>query len=105
MDLKNKAFSTRAVHAGERVKPGNYVPVATPIVPSVGYLYESMDELDSVFGNQQPGYVYSRYSSPTVVAFENAMANLESGEAALSFASGMAAVQAALLAAGVKAGS
>jgi cystathionine beta-lyase/cystathionine gamma-synthase len=104
MNLEKKAFSTRAVHAGERVKPGNYIPVATPIVPSVGYLYESMDELDAVFGNQQPGYVYSRYTSPTVAAFENAMANLENGEAALAFASGMAAIHAALLAAGVKAG-
>jgi cystathionine beta-lyase/cystathionine gamma-synthase len=105
MDLKNKAFSTRAVHSGERVKPGNYIPVVTSIVPSVGYLYESMDELDAVFANQREGYVYSRYTSPTVAAFETAVANLENGEAALAFGSGMAAIQAALLAAGVKAGS
>jgi cystathionine beta-lyase/cystathionine gamma-synthase len=104
-DLHNKAFSTRAVHAGERMKQGNHTPVTTSIVPSVGYLYESMDDLDAVFANTRPGYVYSRFTSPTLTAFENAVANLEDGEAALAFASGMAAIHTALLAAGVRAGS
>ena len=104
-DLRNKAFPTRAVHAGERMAQGNSNPVTTSIVPSVSYLYESMDDLDAVFGNTQPGFIYSRYTSPTVAAFENAVANLEEGEAALAFASGMAAIQAALLAAGVHAGT
>lgn len=104
-DLTNKAFSTRAVHAGERVKPGNYTPVSSSIVTSVGYLYESMDDLDAVFANTQPGYVYARYTSPTLAAFETAVAALEEGEAALAFASGMAAIHTSLLAAGVRAGS
>ena len=104
-DLSSKAFSTRAVHAGERITPGNPRPVTTSIVPSVSYTYDSMDELDAVFANTQPGFIYSRYTSPTVAAFENAVANLEDGEAALAFSSGMAAIQAALLAAGVKAGA
>jgi cystathionine beta-lyase/cystathionine gamma-synthase len=104
-DLQSKAFSTRAVHAGERTKQADYTPVATSIVPSVGYLYESMDDLDAVFANRKPGYVYARYGSPTVAAFETAVANLEEGEAALAFASGMAAIHTSLLAAGVRAGS
>ena len=104
-DLKNKAFITRAVHAGEKTTQGNSSPVTTSIVPSVSYIYQSMDDLDAVFANSQPGFIYSRYTSPTVAAFENAVANLEDGEAALAFSSGMAAVQAALLAAGVHAGS
>ncbi len=104
-DLHGKAFSTRAVHAGERIPQGNYAPVTTPIVPSVGYLYESMDDLDAVFANTQPGYVYARYTSPTAAAFEKAVADLEEGEAALAFASGMAAIHTSLLAAGVRAGS
>lgn len=104
-DLHGKAFSTRAVHAGERLKQGDYTPVTTPIMPSVGYTYESMDDLDAVFATTRPGYVYSRYASPTVAAFENAVANLEEGEAALAFASGMAAIQGALLAVGVRSGS
>jgi cystathionine beta-lyase/cystathionine gamma-synthase len=104
-DLNNKAFSTRAVHAGERIKPGDYTPVTTSIVTSIGYTYESMDELDAVSANSRPGYVYARYTSPTVTAFEKAVANLEDGEAALAFGSGMAAIHASLLTAGVRAGS
>lgn len=104
-ELKNASFSTRAVHAGERLPPGDYTPVATPIHPSVGYLYENMEELDGVLGATREGYVYPRYGSPTVAAFELAMADLERGEAAFGFPSGMAALHGALLAAGVRAGT
>jgi cystathionine gamma-synthase/methionine-gamma-lyase len=103
-DLRNKAFITRAVHAGERIPLGKYMPVATPIHPTVGYLYDSMDDLDAVFDAKQAGYVYQRYGSPTVAAFETAVAELEEGEAAHAFSSGMAAIHAVLLAAGVRAG-
>ncbi|MGQ9645589.1 MAG: trans-sulfuration enzyme family protein [Thermodesulfobacteriota bacterium] len=104
-NLRNKAFMTRVVHAGERVPLGKYIPVATPIHPSVGYCYESMEELDAVFDGRQEGPVYLRYGSPTVDAFEAAVADLEGGEAAQSFASGMGAIHAALLAAGARAGT
>ena len=104
-DLSRKSFQTRAVHAGERVPPAEYIPVTTPIWPTVGYLYESMDDLDAVFGHTKPGQVYLRYSNPTIEAFETAVANLEGAEAAQAYGSGMAAIQAALLAAGVKAGT
>ncbi len=101
----SKSFQTRAVHAGERVPPADYTPVATPIWPTVGYLYESMDDLDAVFAGSKPGQVYLRYSNPTVEAFENAVANLERAEAAQAYGSGMAAIHASLLAAGVRAGA
>jgi cystathionine beta-lyase/cystathionine gamma-synthase len=104
-DFTQKAFQTRAVHAGERAAPAEYRPVATPIWPTVGYLYESMDDLDAVFARTKPGQVYLRYSNPTVEAFETAVANLERAEAAQAYGSGMAAIHAALLAAGVKAGA
>jgi cystathionine gamma-synthase/methionine-gamma-lyase len=104
-NLTNQGFTTRAVHAGERVRAGDYTPVATPIHPSVGFLYASMDDLDAVFATTRDGYVYPRYGSPTITAFENAIAALEQGEAAHAFSTGMAALHAALLAAGVRAGS
>ena len=100
-----KSFQTRAVHAGERVPPADYTPVVTPIWPTVGYLYESMDDLDAVFAGSKRGQVYLRYSNPTVEAFENAVADLERAEAAQAYGSGMAAIHASLLAAGVKAGA
>ncbi len=105
MVKNHRGFRTRAVHAGEGVRPSDYVPVASPIHPTVGFVYDSMDELDAIFGATRPGYVYPRYGSPTVAAFEEAVASLEDGEAAFGFSSGMAAVHVALLAAGVRAGT
>jgi len=95
---------TQAVHAGERGPRPDFTPVVTPIYDSVGYLYESMEQLDAVFAAEREGYVYPRYGTPTNAAFEQAVATLEGGEAALSFASGMAAIHAALLATGLEAG-
>ncbi len=99
------SFQTRAVHAGERVPPADFTPVTTPIWPTVGYLYESMDDLDAVFDGDKRGQIYLRYSNPTVEAFEAAIADLEMADAAQAYSSGMAAIHAALLAAGVKAGT
>jgi cystathionine beta-lyase/cystathionine gamma-synthase len=104
-NLTHKSFQTRAVHAGERVPTADYTPVSTPVYPSVGYLYESMDDMDAVFAGTKQGYVYSRYATPTVTAFEAAVASLEGAEAAQAYSSGMAAIHASLLAAGVKAGA
>jgi len=104
-DLYHKAFATRAVHAGERAPSPDYTPVAGPIHPTVGYLYDSMDDLDAIFATTREGYVYPRYGSPTVAAFESAVAELEGGKAAHAFASGMGAMHAALLAAGLRAGT
>src|SRR5512136_2595421 len=103
--LSSKGFTTRAVHAGERAPRPDYTPVVAPIHPTVGFLYDSLDDLDAIFGTTREGYVYPRYGSPTVTAFEDAVAELEGGEAAFAFASGMAAIHVALLASGVQAGT
>jgi cystathionine gamma-synthase/methionine-gamma-lyase len=103
--LHDRQFATRAVHAGERGPRPDFTPVVTPIHPTVGYLYDSMDDLDAVFATTRAGYVYPRYGSPTVAALEAAVAELEGAEAAQAFASGMGAIHAALLAAGVKVGT
>jgi cystathionine beta-lyase/cystathionine gamma-synthase len=102
---KGKSIFTRAVHAGERPAKPDFQPVTTPVYNTVGFLYEDMRDLDAIFGNEREGYVYARYGNPTNSALEEALASLEEGEAALTFASGMAAVHASLLAAGVKAGA
>jgi cystathionine beta-lyase/cystathionine gamma-synthase len=99
--LKDKSVFTQAVHAGERGPRPDFDPVSTPIHPSVGYLYEEMDDLDGVFAGERAGYVYPRYGSPTVSAFEQAVAVLEGAEDAVAFASGMAAIHAVLLGAGL----
>jgi cystathionine gamma-synthase/methionine-gamma-lyase len=102
---KGKSIFTRAVHAGERAAKPDFQPVSTPVYHTVGFLYEDLKDLDGVFGNERDGYVYTRYGNPTNSALEEALASLEEGEAALTFGSGMAAVHASLLAAGVKSGT
>jgi cystathionine gamma-synthase/methionine-gamma-lyase len=68
-------------------------------------MYEQLDDLDAVFGNERPGYVYSRYANPTVHAMETALAALEGTEAAIAFSSGMAALHASFLLAGLGPGA
>jgi cystathionine beta-lyase/cystathionine gamma-synthase len=103
--LKSKSIYTQAVHAGERGPHPDFTPVSTPIHHSVGYLYDDMADMDAVFGGQRAGYVYPRYGSPTVSAFERAVATLEGADDAVSFSSGMAAMHAALMGAGLRAGT
>jgi cystathionine beta-lyase/cystathionine gamma-synthase len=103
--LKDKSIYTQAVHAGERGPRPDFTPVSTPLYQSVGYLYDEMGDLDGVFGGTREGYVYPRYGSPTVSAFEQAVATLESAEDAVAFASGMGAIHAALMGAGIRAGT
>ena len=102
-----RRFETDAVHAGEsRAASGeangsSYYPISTPIYASTTFSYPDIETTDRVLGGEQPGYSYARYDNPTVVAFERAVAALESpaGDArAFAFASGMAAMHAALVA-------
>lgn len=100
-----KSILTKAVHAGERRLKPDFHPVSTPIYQTVGYIYEKMEDLDAIFANRREGFVYTRYANPTNAALEEALTSLEEGQGALTFASGMAAVYASLLAAGVKTGT
>jgi cystathionine gamma-synthase/methionine-gamma-lyase len=88
---------TKAVHAGDRKKAGRHIPVTTPIHTAASYFYESMEQLDRVFGQEEPGFSYSRYENPSTAALEELMTALESGHGSLACASGMAAMQMALV--------
>lgn len=99
-----RGFASRAVHAGERAPKPDFSPTVTPIYPASSFYYDDTETLDAVFGNERDGYVYTRYANPTTRALEIAVASLEETEDAVAFASGMAAVYAALLSE-VKAGS
>ena len=107
-----KRFETRAVHAGEQRwatrngSPGeNFCPVSTPVYLSTTFAHENIEQTDRVLGGEDPGYSYARYGNPTVTAFEEAIAALEGGGRAFAFASGMAAMHAALMAAEVGSGA
>jgi len=90
-------FDTLAVHAGAPAWTINGAhPTAPPLVPASSYWYDDADVLDRVLGDQQTGFSYARYASPTVAAFEEAVAALEGATEAVAVASGMAAIHAAV---------
>jgi cystathionine gamma-synthase len=90
---------TKAVHAGDRKKAGPEIPVTTPIHTATSYFYDSMEQLDRIFGREEAGYCYARYDNPSNAALEELMTSLESGYGSLATASGMAALQIAIMAA------
>ena len=102
---KLRGFNTRAVHAGEWKEVPAGRPTSTPIYTTPTFTYDSMAEMDRVFGGEQPGFVYTRHGNPTVAAVERAMAVLEEGTAAVAYGSGMAALHAALLACELRPGA
>jgi cystathionine beta-lyase/cystathionine gamma-synthase len=92
-------FESKTVHAGDRKKAGTFIPVTTPIYTAASYFYDSMDQLDRVFGREEQGPSYSRYDNPTTSALEDLMNELEGGHGALACASGMSAIHMSLVAA------
>ena len=95
---------TTAVHSGHvALKPGQ--PSNPPIVTATGWAHKKMEDLDAALADERAGYMYSRDAAPTQEAFEAAMMAIEHGAGAAAFASGMAALHAALWVAGVKPGA
>ena len=102
---KTPGMATRAIHAGERQKPPQGIPISTPIYSSATFLYDQLETVDEIFAGTRPGFTYSRHENPTAGALEAAVAALEETEVAVAAGSGMAALHLALLAAEVGAGS
>jgi cystathionine gamma-synthase/methionine-gamma-lyase len=92
-------FESKTVHVGDRKKAGNFIPVTTPIYTASSYAYESMDQLDRIFGREEQGPSYARYDNPTVSALQELVNELEGGHATLACSSGMMAMHLAVLAA------
>ncbi len=88
---------TTLVHAGDRRKLGNYIPVSTPVYASSSFFYGSMQELADVFADRQPGETYARMGNPSASALEEQIAALEGADCAYATASGMAAVHLAVM--------
>jgi len=90
-------FESKVVHAGDRKKAGNYIPSVTPIYTASSYVYDSLEQLDRVFAQEESGPSYARYDNPTTVAFQNLVAQLEDGAGAVACGSGMAALHLSIL--------
>ncbi|WP_068639209.1 O-acetylhomoserine aminocarboxypropyltransferase/cysteine synthase family protein [Thauera butanivorans] len=89
-------FDTLCLHAGQ-IPDAATGSRAVPIYQTTSYVFDSPEEAASLFNLQTFGNVYSRISNPTVAVFEERIAALEAGRAALATGSGMAAQMIALL--------
>ena len=66
-------INTKAVHAGDRKKPGPAVPTSTPIYTATTFAYEKMEELDRIFGRgttprEVASYLVDALTRPKVAA-------------------------------------
>lgn len=83
--------ATKSVWSGEE----KYVVAGAtqvPIIQSVVFGYDDVEEWSDVIEGKKDGYIYGRYKNPTVEAFEEKVRMLEHAEAAISFSTGMAAI-------------
>ena len=87
--------ATALVHGG--TMRSQFGEMSEAMFLTQGFVYPTMESAEARFKGEDPGFIYSRFSNPTVAMFEQRMALLEGAEAARATASGMAAVTAAML--------
>lgn len=94
--LQDLDFSTRAIRSGiERSSFGEH---SEAMFLTSSFVFKNAAEAAARFANQEPGYVYARFTNPTVRLFERRLASLEGGEACIATASGMSAIMTATMA-------
>ncbi|WP_234978416.1 methionine gamma-lyase [Bacillus tuaregi] len=96
MKKNNYRFETKAIHSGYQTTAhdGSLVP---PIYQTSTFAFNDAEEGERRFAGHEDGFIYTRLGNPTVKILEDRLAELERGETALAFASGMAAVSAVLM--------
>lgn len=95
MTFKNKGFSTKSVHSGEKLCPltGS---ITTPIYQTSNFGFSNLNSLKKTLAYHSKGYFYTRLSNPTFEAVEKKLADLMGAQRALVFSSGMAALTTAI---------
>ncbi|MFL1465598.1 O-succinylhomoserine sulfhydrylase [Marinobacter sp. DUT-3] len=89
-DLEGMSVDTLAVRAGQ-IRTGQ-LEHSDAIFPTSSFVYGSAAQAAARFGGEEPGNIYSRFTNPTVQAFEGRIAAMEGGERAVATSSGMAAI-------------
>ncbi|RDB22070.1 Homocysteine synthase [Hypsizygus marmoreus] len=93
---KEPEFDTLQLHAGQIPDPATNAR-AVPIYASTSFVFNNSQQGADLFGLRAPGYIYSRIANPTVAVFEERIAALEGGVAAVATASGQSAQLLAIL--------
>ena len=91
-DSKNWGFETRQLHIGQEQADPVTDARAVPIYASTSYVFHNSQHAADRFGLRDAGNIYGRLTNPTEDVFEQRIASLEGGVAALALASGAAAV-------------
>ena len=87
---------TRLVHGG--TLRSQFGETSEALFLTQGFVYDTAEQCEARFKGDDPGFLYSRFSNPTVAMFERRMIELEGAQAGRSAATGMAAVTTAILA-------
>jgi O-succinylhomoserine sulfhydrylase len=87
---REAGFNTRAIRIGHRRTAE--AEHSEPIFPTSSFVFETAAEAAARFSGEAEGNIYSRFTNPTVAAFEERLASLEGGESCVATASGMAAI-------------
>ncbi len=95
-DPQTPGLGTMAVHAGQEPDPTTNAR-AVPIYATTSYVFNDTQHAANLFGLSEMGNIYSRLGNPTNDVLEKRLAAMDGGAAALTFASGQAAITAALL--------
>lgn len=94
--FQSEGVETQLIHGGQQVDPTTQSR-AVPIYQTTSYVFRDTEHAQNLFGLAEPGNIYSRIMNPTVDAFEQRIALLEDGVAAVATASGMSAITLAIL--------
>jgi O-succinylhomoserine sulfhydrylase len=89
-DLPDLSLESRAVRVGQL--PTNEGAHSEPIFTTSSFVYSSAEEAAARFGGTSKGNIYSRFTNPTISAFEQRLASLEGGTRGIATSSGMAAI-------------
>ncbi|MFG6147073.1 cystathionine gamma-synthase family protein [Halobacillus sp. B23F22_1] len=89
--MREAKFGTKSIWAGEKEQLA-FGATQVPVVHSVSFGYDDMDDWYEVAIGNKKGHIYGRNTNPTVEAFEEKIRILEGAEAATSFSTGMAAI-------------
>ncbi len=91
-------LNSRFVHSGSDIDYSKVRTPNPPIFQTSNFLYEDVESGTDILVGKKPGFIYSRYSNPTVDVLNAVMADMEGGEAALSFGTGLSAISSAVMA-------
>ncbi len=92
-----KHFASKLIHSGEKYAESVSRSKSIPIVMTSVFSFDDLESLDAVYEGETNGYIYTRNGNPVHDALSEIMANIEEGERALVYSSGMAAIALSLI--------